>query len=209
MRKLEFHDKITLSFSSSMNKKNEKFSSKSTESWKTMSWLHSKFRVWFPETLWLTNLESHIWSWWGWWLHAAPQRFCRLGASPVTLDACLRCAGASHSAQEGDVTFIPTSAQLGPPLNPTPTLTGPWHKPGAGHGRGGGWAGGLWGPFLPASWGARSRSPVSARCCYRAAPLNISLHPPRMGAAHLLGFPNSLFPPQMLFSFPAFFTANT
>lgn len=35
--------------------------------------------------------------------------------------------------------IIITSAQLGPFLNPTLTLTGPWHKPGHGHGGGVGW----------------------------------------------------------------------
>lgn len=60
LSKSEFNDKFTLSFSSSMSKKNEKFSSKSTESRKTTSWLQSMFRFWFPGTLANNFGETHL-----------------------------------------------------------------------------------------------------------------------------------------------------
>ena len=108
MGKSEFNDKITLHFSSSVNKQNEKSSSKSTEI-RTLSWLQSKFRFWFPETLWIANLETH--------LEAGGAGGCILllggfVSQAQAYDSRLLPAytGDSLGAQEGEVTFILTSA---------------------------------------------------------------------------------------------------
>lgn len=130
LRKLEFHDKITLSFSSSMNKKNEKFSSKSTESRKTMSWLHSKFRVWFPETLWLTNLESHIWKLVGLVAPCCSSTFLQVGRKPCDpgrLPALLwcqpRCSGRGCHIYSD---ICPTRSSLKPHSHPHWAVTQAW-----------------------------------------------------------------------------------